>query len=296
MATLSYDVRRFAMPVAAMLLLTACSGGDESSNATRTPSASPTTSAPTEPSPTATPTPTESETTAPEPKPAPYPVSLPAYFEREPDGGDLRLGAVRERTAAYTSYDASYRSGHLRVTGVLNIPTGKGPFPTVVLAHGYIDPAMYISGETMTRERDYLARQGYVTLHIDYRNHAQSSKDPGNDGNLRNGYTIDAINAALALKAHPAVDPERVALIGRSMGGGVVYNAIVAKPGVFQAAVAYAPVSSDRSTTSTSGCGATRRLRCRKPGHRPASELPRPSPRGGLPRARAPTSTASPIR
>ena len=29
------------------------------------------------------------------------------------------------------------------------------------------------------------------------------------------------------------------------MGGGVVYNAIVAKPGVFQAAVAYAPVSSD---------------------------------------------------
>ena len=114
-----------------------------------------------------------------------------------------------------------------------------------MLAHGYVDPAEYTNGETMLRERDYLARQGYVTLHIDYRNHAQSSKDPGNDANLRNGYTIDAINAALALKAYPAVDPERVALIGRSMGGGVVYNAIVAKPGVFQAAVAYAPVSSD---------------------------------------------------
>ena len=31
------------------------------------------------------------------PEPEPYPVSLPAYFQREPDGGDLRLGAVREQ-------------------------------------------------------------------------------------------------------------------------------------------------------------------------------------------------------
>ena len=53
MATISYDVRRFAVPVAAMLLLSACSGGDESSRATRTPSPAPTTSAPSEPSPTA---------------------------------------------------------------------------------------------------------------------------------------------------------------------------------------------------------------------------------------------------
>ena len=111
-------------------------------------------------------------------KPKPYPVSLPAYFEREPDGGDLRLGTVRERTAAYTSYDASYRSGHLRVTGVLNIPTGKGPFPAVVLAHGYIDPAIYVSGQGMTRERGYLATQGFVAFHVDYRNHAGLRRRP----------------------------------------------------------------------------------------------------------------------
>ena len=138
MATLSYDVRRIAVPVAAMVLLSGCSGGGESSRATRSPSTAPPTSATSEPSPTATATESESESESAEPEPEaapkPYPVSLPAYFEREPDGGDLRLGTVRERTAAYTSYDASYRSGHLRVTGVLNVPTGKatrrlGPRP-----------------------------------------------------------------------------------------------------------------------------------------------------------------------
>ena len=143
MATLSYDVRRIAVPVAAMLLLSGCSGSEESPRATRTSSTAPTTSAPSEPSPTASPTePDTTESAEPEPAPKPYPVSLPAYFEREPDGGDLRLGTVRERTAAYTSYDASYRSGHLRVyRGARTCPTGKGPFPALVLAHGYIDPA-----------------------------------------------------------------------------------------------------------------------------------------------------------
>ena len=139
----------------------------------------------------------------------------------------------------------TYESNGLKISGRINIPRGAGPFPAVVLAHGYVDPAVYTNGETMLRERDHLARHGYVTLHIDYRNHAQSDKDPNNDANLRAGYTVDAINAGLALKQARFVDPDRLALIGRSMGGGVVYTALVVRPGLFRAAVAYAPVSSD---------------------------------------------------
>jgi dipeptidyl aminopeptidase/acylaminoacyl peptidase len=243
MATTSYDVRRFAMPVAAVLLLAGCSG-DTSTDADRTPTPAPSTtaaSAPSEPSSAAT---TDTPTKATEPKP--YPVSLPAYFEREPDGGGLRLGTVRERTAAYTSYDASYRSGHLRVTGVLNVPSGRGPFPAVVLAHGYIDPAIYVSGQGMTRERGYLATQGFVAFHVDYRNHAGSDDDPLAARRLRIGYALDVVNAVQALRRSPRVpvDDDRIALFGRSMGGGVVYKALEIAPGLVDAASAWASVSS----------------------------------------------------
>ncbi|MCU1538229.1 MAG: phospholipase/Carboxylesterase, partial [Humibacillus sp.] len=196
-------------------------------------------------SPSATPTASPSSTASPSRAPAADPASIQALIEHRYDGRGLTLGAERGSTSAYRQYYATYRGDGLTISGRINIPRGAGPFPAVVLAHGYVDPAAYRNGETMLRERDYLARQGYVTLHIDYRNHAQSSTDPTNDAALRHGYAVDAINAALALKAHPAVDPTRVALIGRSMGGGVVYDALVAKPGVFRAAVAYAPVSSD---------------------------------------------------
>src|SRR5687768_9357846 len=129
--------RTASLTVVVALLLTGCSAGSESdvgaggpatSAAGATSPATEQAESPATTEPTTSETPEATET----PKPKPHPVSLPAYFLREPDGGDLRLGTVRERTTAYTSYDASYRSGHLRVTGVLNVPTGRGPFPAIV--------------------------------------------------------------------------------------------------------------------------------------------------------------------
>ncbi len=179
----------------------------------------------------------------------PDPVSLPAYFPENHDyqGRGLRLGAVREQTAAYTSYDATYRSDGLRISGVLNVPQGRGPFPAVVLAHGYIDPDVYVRGQGMTRERGVLASRGYVALHVDYRAHAESDgTKEGAERNLRLGYVADVLNAVTALKqtrAVPVIDSQ-VSLFGRSMGGGVVYRALAAAPGRVASAVVWAAVSS----------------------------------------------------
>ncbi len=212
-----------------LLLTAACTGGGEEPApppSPRTTSASPT------PTPTPTPTP-------------PHPVSIQALIERDHSGSGLRLGTVLARTAAYTSYAVTYESDGLTVSGLMNIPRGKGPFPALVLAHGYIDPAVYTTGRGLAREQDLLAREGYVVLHTDYRNHARSDDDPDNDVRLRLGYTSDVIGAGLALRdsGRPEIDPDRIGLLGRSMGGGVVYNTLVVAPGLFDAAVVFAPVS-----------------------------------------------------
>jgi dienelactone hydrolase len=64
---------------------------------------------------------------------------------------------------------------------------------------------------------------------------------------MRLGYTEDVIGAVLAVKASPLryLDKSRVGLLGRSMGGGVMYNVLVTQPGLVDAAVVYAPVSAD---------------------------------------------------
>lgn len=184
----------------------------------------------------------------------PRPISVPGLAEQRHRGDRLRLGSVREQTAEYTSYDMSYRSRSTTrrgeesytITGVLNVPRGQGPFPAVVLAHGYIDPDLYERGQGMTRERGYLASRGYIAMHVDYRNHAGSDDDPRLAVRMEVGYSADVINAVKALRNSRdlPVDDDRVAMFGRSMGGGVVMKALIAEPGLVQAATAWASVSS----------------------------------------------------
>src|SRR3989344_1177212 len=131
-----------------------------------------------------------------------HPVSLPYLMQKQFDGRDLTLGRILDDNSAYTRYFITYRSGELTISGIMNVPKGSpaGGFPVLILNHGHIDTAVYTNGRGLKREQDYLARRGYVVIHPDYRNHAQSDKDPEADVNFRLGYVEDVINAVYAMK------------------------------------------------------------------------------------------------
>ena len=177
--------------------------------------------------------------------PAPSELSLPALMREEFTPGRIQQVAVESRTSAYTRSRVTYDAGALTISGVLLRPTGRGPFPGIVLNHGYIEPSAYRPGQGLAREQDRLARAGFVVLHTDYRGHATSDEPVDDfDRESRLGYTRDAIHAVLALEGEPYVDPDRMAMLGRSMGGGVTLNALVTYPNLVEAAVVYASVSS----------------------------------------------------
>lgn len=179
--------------------------------------------------------------------PKPHPVSIKSLMKTELDGRNLKLVRQISSNSSYKRYAVTYKSGELTISGVMNIPNGDGPFPALVLGHGYIDPRIYTSGRGLAREQDYLAKNGYIVLHTDYRNHASSDDDPENNIKFRQGYVLDIVNAALALRGSdlPQLDDARIGYLGRSMGGGIGYQAMVAFPYVFNTYVLYAPTSAD---------------------------------------------------
>lgn len=179
--------------------------------------------------------------------PPPHPVSLAALMEQEFNGSALTLGRVLSTTSSYRRHYITYRSGDLTISGIMNIPHGDGPFPALILNHGHIDTSVYTNGRGLRREQDYLARQGYIVLHPDYRNHADSSKDDRDQLIVRLGYVEDVINAVYALRRAelPVADPERIGMLGHSMGGGITLSVLVTQPELVDAAVLYAPVSGD---------------------------------------------------
>lgn len=182
--------------------------------------------------------------------PIPHSVSLSTLMTTSYDGHDFQIGRVLAETAAYTRYYITYESGEFTISGIMNVPKGAPPatgWPILFLNHGYIDPAIYTNGRGLKREQDYLASHGYVVIHSDYRNHAESDDDPENEMQFRLGYTEDIINAIYAVRAAklPSLDGERIGMLGHSMGGGVTLNVLVVAPDLVDAAVLFAPVSAN---------------------------------------------------
>jgi dipeptidyl aminopeptidase/acylaminoacyl peptidase len=172
-------------------------------------------------------------------------LSLPGLMGQEFVPGRLELVEEVGSNAAFTRTRVTYDSGGLTISGMLLRPRGDGPFPGIVLNHGFIEPSTYRTGQGLLREQERLVRAGFVVLHTDYRGHAESDdpKDPF-DRASRVGYARDSIQAVLALRQESYVDPERMAMFGKSMGGAVTLNALVAAPGVVRAAVIYSSMSS----------------------------------------------------
>jgi uncharacterized protein len=161
------------------------------------------------------------------------------------ESGEIEIVRTITETGAYTSYLITYPSDGLRVTGFLNVPKGQGPFPVLIINHGYVPPAGYVAvaSNYAKREGDYLAGRGYLTAGSDFRGHGNS---PGTavGSHLETAYVIDALNLVAALKTFPQADTSRVGVWGHSNGGSISERMMVVSRDI-RATVIWAGVSAD---------------------------------------------------
>jgi uncharacterized protein len=130
----------------------------------------------------------------------------------------LEIGPVLAVTDAFTRSLITYTGDGLTLHGYINVPRGAGPFPVIIVNHGYLDPASYSTITYMARYTDPLAAAGFLVVHPDYRGYGTS--DPG-PNLFRVGYAIDVLHLIDAVKRLPMADPSAIGLFGHSMGGGI---------------------------------------------------------------------------
>ncbi|PZA07008.1 MULTISPECIES: S9 family peptidase [unclassified Meiothermus] len=212
--------------------------------------------------------------------------------KRSYGGGRIAIERVLERNPDFTRYLIRYPSDDLTLYGFMNVPTGKGPYPVVLVLHGYVNPATYRTLAYTTRYADALARMGYVVLHPNYRGHPPSEGKP--DPPFRIGYAVDVLNLLAIVRAQAGqpgplekADGGRLALFGHSMGGGIALRVAVVDPRV-RVVVLYGSMSGDEAKNAQriyyvfSG-----RQRGQEELRTPASELARISPINYLSRTQA---------
>ena len=172
-----------------------------------------------------------------------YPYTIQGLREHPFRSGQITILNTLSANEEYSRYSISYPSDGLRITGILQIPAGEGPFPVIVMNHGYADRATYSSGDGTDRAAEFLVKRGYITLASDYRSWNGSEIGPSF---FHTGLVVDVINLINAIPSIPQADPNRIGMWGHSMGGGITTKILTIDPRV-RAAVLYAPNSADDS-------------------------------------------------
>jgi len=130
------------------------------------------------------------------------------------------------RDSAYPAQMAelALESGGERLNAILYVAAGRGPHGVVVLLHG--NPG----NERNLDVAQAIRRAGYSVLFFNYRG------SWGSGGTFSRTHAIEDVHAALRWIRSPATaarfrtDPDRVALVGHSMGGWLALMATAADP------------------------------------------------------------------
>jgi dipeptidyl aminopeptidase/acylaminoacyl peptidase len=173
-------------------------------------------------------------------------LTIAGLRARSYGAGEFAVERTLQVTDAFTRTLIRFDSDGLTQYGFMNTPKGEGPFPAVLVLHGYVNPATYRTPYGYTqRYADNLARQGFLVIHPDYRGHGRSQGESEGETNLfRTGYAIDVLNLIEHVKRLPNVKPDAIGLLGHSMGGGIAQRVIAVNPDV-KAAVLYGSMSGD---------------------------------------------------
>lgn len=146
--------------------------------------------------------------------------------------------SVSFQNASLGNYDLTEK---MRISGLLAMPEGKGPFPAVVLLHTCSGVTSHISDDWPY----FLNGLGYATLTVDSFGSRGYGRCPNPMYGDTTGITRDAYGALAFLATRPDIDGDRVAVMGFSFSAFAINDPLLSwrgdNPGKtdFKAAIAF---------------------------------------------------------
>lgn len=132
--------------------------------------------------------------------------------------------ALADSMAEYrvSESDISFSSGDQAIIGTLAMPEGEGPFPVVLLLHGFTGmrhelPVVGTEDTMFSRAARWFGERGVASLRIDFRGSGDS--EGAWEDTTFSGQIADAVAALDYLEMLEGIDSGRISVLGLSQGG-----------------------------------------------------------------------------
>jgi carboxymethylenebutenolidase len=138
----------------------------------------------------------------------------------------------------------SYKSGDETVSGMLYTPSGKGPFPGLIVIHEW-----WGLNDWVKEQASKLADQGYVALAVDlYRGKVATTPEEAHE--IMRGVPEDRAKRDLRaafdyLAKQKNVQPHKIGAIGWCMGGGHALDVALMEPRLAADVINYGHLATD---------------------------------------------------
>lgn len=149
--------------------------------------------------------------------------------------GKIEIKEIINEEDKYTSYIFSFEFNpglegktFKKTTGQLNLPSGNGPFPLVVMLRGYINQETYQTGDGTRKAAAIFAENGFITVAPDFLGYAGSDKEAENIFEARFQTYVAVLSLLNSLNQLDSLVnlSDNVGLWGYSNGGQIALTAL----------------------------------------------------------------------
>ena len=164
----------------------------------------------------------------------------------------ITLGEILNEKEDYIS-QMFYINFPQKVTGLINVPKGEGIYPIIIMMRGFVPKEIYSTGIGTQRAGEFFARNGFITIALDFLGYGKSDNPSGNSIEERFQTYTTALNLLASLpnlnsgliasySGKIKADSLKVGIWGHSNGGQIALS-VLEITGKNYPTVLWAPVS-----------------------------------------------------
>lgn len=156
----------------------------------------------------------------------------------------VKKGEVAENDFNFESSAVTFYSNGKKISGMMNVPMGpkSNKMPVIIMIRGYAESEGYFVGSGSWKAADELARNGFVTISLDFLGFGLSEIESKDILEARFEKPINVLDLIESVKKLEIVDSEKIGIWAHSNGGQIAISVLEISGGNYPT-VLWAPMT-----------------------------------------------------